>query len=85
MNAPQIKTTAADYLAFERNSTERHQYIDGEVFAMAGESLAHSTVNANITISLGVQLRGKPCRVLSPNMKIRIGPADERGMKGVFS
>ena len=71
MNAPQAKTTVADYLAFERASTERHQFFDGEIFAMAGESLAHSTINANIIISLGSQLRGKPCRVLSPNMKIR--------------
>ena len=85
MNAPQAKTTVADYLAFERASTERHQFVDGEVFAMAGESLAHSTINANIIISLGSQLRGKPCRVLSPNMKIRSGAKDDRSMKGLFS
>jgi len=29
MNAPQAKTTVADYLAFERASTERHQFVDG--------------------------------------------------------
>ncbi len=85
MNAPQAKTTVADYLAFERASTERHQFVDGEIFAMAGESLAHSTINANIIISLGSQLRGKPCRVLSPNMKIRSGAMDDRSMKGLFS
>jgi len=85
MNAPQAKTTAADYLDFERRSTERHQFVDGEIFAMAGESLEHSTISANIIISLGLQLRGKPCRVLSPNMKIRSGPVEGRGMKGLFS
>ena len=67
MTAPQARLTAADYLAFERGSPERHQFVDGEIFAMAGESLAHSTVNANLIISLGAQLRGKPCRVLSPS------------------
>jgi len=85
MNAPQTKTTLADYLGFERGSTERHQFVDGEIFAMAGESLGHSTINANIIISLGIQLRGNPCRVLSPNMKIRSGPADAHSMKGLFS
>ena len=48
MNLPQAKTTLADYLDFERGSTERHQFVDGEIFAMAGESLGHSTINANI-------------------------------------
>ena len=85
MNAPQAKTTVAEYLDFERRSTERHQFVDGEVFAMAGESLEHSIISANIIISLGLQLRGKPCRVLSPNMKIRSGLVDVRSTKGLFS
>ncbi len=85
MIAPLAKSTAADYLAFERGSAERHQFVDGEIFAMAGESLAHSTTNANLIISLGVQLRGKPCRVLSPNMKIRSGLAEAHSTKGLFS
>jgi len=85
MTALQAKLTAADYLAFERGSAERHQFVDGEIFAMAGESLAHSTVCANLIMSLGTQLRGKPCRVLSPNMKIRSGPAESHGTKGLFS
>ncbi len=85
MNVPQAKTTIADYLDYERASTERHQFVDGEIFAMAGESLEHSTISANIIISLGLQLRGKPCRVLSPNMKIRSGPVEAHGTKGLFS
>lgn len=85
MTALQAKSTAADYLAFERGSTERHQFVDGEIFAMAGESLVHSTINASLIISLGMQLRGKPCRVLSPNMKIRSSPAESRNSKGLFS
>jgi len=71
VTAPQAKLTAADYLAFERDSAERHPFVDGEIFAMAGESLAHSAISANIITSLVTQLRGKPCQVLSPNMKIR--------------
>jgi Uma2 family endonuclease len=85
MNAPHTKTTVAGCLALERVSAQRHQFVDGELVAMAGESLAHSTVDANIIISLGAQLRGKACRVLSPNMKIRSGPAESQGTKGLFS
>lgn len=85
MNIPKALVNAADYLTFERGADERHQFVDGEIFAMAGESLAHSTINANLIVSLGSQLRGSPCRVLSPNMKIRSGPADARSTKGLFS
>lgn len=65
--------TVEEYLAFERQAEERHQYVDGEIYAMAGESLAHSTICFNLAAVLGGQLRGKPCRGLSPNMKIRSG------------
>jgi Uma2 family endonuclease len=46
---------------------------------MAGESTDHSTINANLTIRLGIQLVGAPCRVFSPNMKVRASP------KGLFA
>jgi Uma2 family endonuclease len=85
MGVPKALASAADYLAFERGAVERHQFVDGEIFAMAGESLAHSTITANLIMSLGGQLRGKPCRALSPNMKIRSGPAESRSTKGLFS
>lgn len=85
MHVAKTLVSATDYLAFERNADERHQFIDGEIFAMAGEGLAHSTVNANLIAILGGQLRGMPCRVLSPNMKIRSGPALARSGRGMFS
>lgn len=60
-----------DYLNFEESCTERHEYLDGLVYAMAGESPVHSTINTNLTSSFVVQLRGTSCRVMSPNMKVR--------------
>ncbi len=59
MNLPQAKTTLADYLDFERGSTERHQFVDGEILAMAGESLGHSTINTNIILFTGLDSRAK--------------------------
>ncbi|MPZ17485.1 MAG: Uma2 family endonuclease [Luteitalea sp.] len=64
-------SSVAEYLAFERQAECRHEYLDGQIYALAGESLEHSAINANVMIRLGVQLEGKPCRVLSPNMKVR--------------
>jgi Uma2 family endonuclease len=65
-----------EYLAFERSSEVRHEYADGEIFAMSGGTLEHSTVTANILLELGKQLPPR-CRVLTPDMRIKI-PATGR-------
>jgi len=64
------------YLDFERCSEERHEFIDGVVYAMAGESPDYSTICFNLTSSIGAQIRDKPCRGFSPNMKVRTGLGD---------
>jgi Uma2 family endonuclease len=84
---PQPTHTVEEYLALERQSEERHQYLDGQIYAMAGESLEHSTICFNLATTLGVQLRGKDCRGLSPNIKIYSDPPikEQRTTKGMFS
>jgi len=62
--------TPEEYLEFERESSERHEFWDGYLFQMAGESLSHSRVCVNLTIEVGSKLRGSPCEALSPNMKV---------------
>lgn len=74
-----------EYLALERGEEVRHEYLDGQIYAMAGETLEHSTICFNIATSLGAQLRGKPCRGLSPNMKILSGKYVPGQTKGLFS
>lgn len=75
MALAKIKTstvfTPEDYLTFEREASERHEFLDGEIFAMAGESLSHSRVCMNLAREVGNKLKGKPCEALSPNMKVR--------------
>ena len=75
--------TVEEYLAFERASDERHEYLDGVIYAMAGsastqamagESEDHGTICMNLSISLGSQLRGTPCRAFSKDTKVRCGP-----------
>jgi Uma2 family endonuclease len=64
-----------EYLEFERESDVRHEYLDGHVSAMAGESLSHSRVCFNLAREVGNKLKGKPCEGLSPNMKVRTSNA----------
>jgi len=68
--------TAEQYLDFERCAEERHEFVDGVVYAMAGETPDHSTICFNLSGIIHAQLAGKPCRGFSPNMKVRTGVGD---------
>jgi len=76
--------TVAEYLEFERQAEERHEFVDGEVRAMAGESPQHSILNFNLIASVANQIKGKNCQGFSPNMKVRSGeqivPHSSRGL-----
>jgi len=74
-----------DYLAFERGADERHEYLDGFIYAMAGESPTHADISANLVILIGEQLRDSPCRVRTKDTKIRSGPRQRQTIKGLFS
>jgi Uma2 family endonuclease len=69
--------TPKEYLSLERFSEIRHEYLDGFVFAMAGESPNHSTICFNLAVVIGSQLKDSPCRGFSPNMKVCAG---EKGL-----
>lgn len=60
----------SEYLDMERMSEIRHEYLDGQVYMMAGESPRHSNICFNLYTAIGIRLRGKTCRGFSPNMKI---------------
>lgn len=81
----ELLCTPEQYLALEREAFERHEWLDGMIYAMAGESPEHSLISANVTITLGSQLRGKPCAVYSPNMKVYSRLPSDVGLKGLFS
>jgi len=80
-----IHHTPEEYLYMERQAIERSQYIDGQIFAMAGESLEHSTLCCNLTALLVVQLKGKNCRAVPANMKIQSGAMRQGQHAGMFS
>ena len=62
--------TVAEYLAFEERSKRKHEYMDGEIFLMAGVKRSHSTVSQNVSRSLGNQLEDKPCEVHGSDIKV---------------
>jgi Uma2 family endonuclease len=63
MGLPKLRPrmTVDEYLAFERAAEERHVYLDGEVFAMAGESSAHGDISVDLVGTLAAQLKGTAC------------------------
>jgi len=61
-----------DYLTAERRAEVRHEYADGQVFAMVGASAEHNIIVANITAALVAQLKDRPCLVFANDMKVRI-------------
>ena len=76
--------TADDYLAGETHSPIRHQYVAGEVFAMAGATEEHATIALNFAALLRNQVRGGPCRVYIADMKLRVEAADAFFYPDVF-
>lgn len=66
------KLSEEAYLEGERASPVRHEYLAGEVFAMAGASKAHNTIAGNVFALLRSGLRGGPCRAYISDMKLRI-------------
>ncbi len=69
--------TPDEYLALERPSEIRHEYLDGTVYAMAGETPEHSIICFNLASTVGNSMRNNSCQGYSPNMKVR---TDQSGL-----
>jgi Uma2 family endonuclease len=78
MSLPQVKTTFGpdEYLVWEQAQVDRHDYVDGEIFAMSGASDAHGTAALNLASMLNGALRGTPCKPFIADMKVRVEAAN---------
>jgi len=74
MPARKETMTYAEYFAFEDQSVERHEFLNGEVFAMSGGTIEHAGLIAGVTHALMQAVRDRPCRVFSSDLRIRIRP-----------
>jgi Uma2 family endonuclease len=62
----------ADYLAFEEASTTKHEFLNGEIYGMAGGTPEHAALSVAVSSALLAQLRGGPCRVYSSDLRVRV-------------
>lgn len=71
MVGPRPKLTPAEYLAWEREQPEKHEYFNGEVFAMAGGSPRHNALSGRMIQTLNAALAGR-CIALTSDQRIAI-------------
>ena len=69
---PKHKWTVAEYLAAEQTSEVRHEFFNGEIFAMAGASPEHNTVKENCIGEMFFRLKNTPCRSFSTDQRVKI-------------
>ena len=74
--ATRLRMSAQDFLAWDETQTVRHEFVAGEVFAMAGAGEAHVTAAGNVYLLLRQHLAGTPCRTFITDMKLRVDAAD---------
>src|SRR5919198_5223972 len=72
---PVRRLTVEEYLDFENRSEVRHEYVDGFVFAMVGESKRHNRIIQNFTIALAAHLKGGPCEFYTQAVRLWVEPA----------
>ncbi len=66
------KMTLAEYLAFAETSEEKHEYVNGFVYAMSGGTLEHSRISSALIRALGNALDGRPCVVFTSDGRVRV-------------
>jgi len=64
--------TEEEYLAREREAEFKSEYFAGEIFAMAGASERHNLIVVNLVRELGLQLKGKPCKLFAGDMRVKV-------------
>lgn len=70
--APHHRFNFTDYVLLEQDSPVKHEYLEGQVWAMAGGTPEHAAISMNVGTLLSNALRGKPCRTYSSDLRIRV-------------
>jgi len=69
---PKQKMTPQAYLVAERLADIKHEYFNGDVYAMAGASRSHTLISGNVSAALHAQLRQKTCAVYQSDMRVKV-------------
>jgi Uma2 family endonuclease len=67
--------TYSDYVALEQDSSTKHEFLDGEIYAMGGGTEEHSAIAAEVLYVLTGAVRNKPCRVHTSDLRIYVEAA----------
>jgi Uma2 family endonuclease len=73
---PLHRISVDEYLALERRSATKNEYLNGEIFAMTGASRPHNIITGNVFASLHSQLRGRGCEIFTSDMRVRVPAAN---------
>jgi Uma2 family endonuclease len=71
---PAAPLTTAEFLDWEALRPERYEFVGGVPVAMVGTSMAHNLICSNLNFALRAALRGRPCRVVQTEFKLRVSP-----------
>jgi Uma2 family endonuclease len=71
-SAPTRRVTVEEYLAFEREAKDRHEFINGQIVAMAGGTRRHARICDNVLIATQTRLRGTKCESYSASLRVKI-------------
>lgn len=69
---PKTKMTLEEYLEFDRNSEERYEYFDGEIFNMSGAKRNHVRIQGNLFSTLQSKIRPKGCETFLSDMRVKV-------------
>ncbi|GJG86268.1 hypothetical protein tb265_14490 [Gemmatimonadetes bacterium T265] len=69
---PRRQMTPEEYLAFERRSRFKHEYVDGVVYAMSGTTRRHGKIVGNVYRRLWPAAKGGPCEVFVQDLKVHV-------------
>jgi Uma2 family endonuclease len=78
------RASYAEYLAFTETSELKYEYIDGEIVAMSGGTIAHGRLIGRVTALISRALEGRPCLVLPAEVRVRIRAADRTTYPDLF-
>ncbi len=66
------KYTIEEYLEMENAATEKHEYYQGEIFAMSGAKVPHNRIAGNLYANLWNKLKGHPCQPWGSDLRLHI-------------
>ncbi len=71
---PKTFYTPEEYLALERSCEAKHEYYNGEIFAMSGATEEHVLIVTNLVGEFHSQLKAGPCKVYSSDLRVKVDP-----------